>query len=60
MGCSMVPSDKGCMVFMREHWLILMQCVWALVSIDAGCMEILGMTIQSENSWDDLISSGNS
>jgi len=48
------------MVFMREHWLILMQCVWALVSIDAGCMEILGMTIQSENSWDDLISSGNS
>ena len=33
--CSMVlyrglrhSSDKGCMVFMHEHWLIFMQSVW--------------------------------
>jgi len=41
--------DEGCVVFMREHWLIFMQGgnytqTLVSISIDAGCMKILGMT----------------
>jgi len=48
-------SDEGCMVFMRGHWLIFMQGVWWLYT---GIGQHWCMV--HENSWDDLIRSGNS